>query len=230
MTERVTMLTNRRASRLIGASFIALSVGAALPAWAQDTSPAQQQTPPPGDATNLPPTSPQSQRGAGVPEGEAQTDDIVVTGFRASLNAAIAEKREAIGIVDVIKAEDIADFPDNNLAESIQRIPGVAINRDQGEGRNITVRGLGPVFTRVRINGIEGLSTTGGRTRRAAPTVAAHSISMCLRPNCSTRSRYVNRLRRMSRKARLVPPSICRLRGRWITRMISRLPVRRRWV
>jgi iron complex outermembrane receptor protein len=80
----------------------------------------------------------------------------------ASLNAAIDAKREATGIVDVIKAEDIADFPDNNLAESIQRIPGVAINRDQGEGRNITVRGLGPVFTRVRINGIEGLSTAGG--------------------------------------------------------------------
>jgi len=89
-------------------------------------------------------------------------EEIVVTGFRASLNAAIDAKREATGIVDVIKAEDIADFPDNNLAESIQRIPGVAINRDQGEGRNITVRGLGPVFTRVRINGIEGLSTAGG--------------------------------------------------------------------
>ncbi|WP_240653433.1 TonB-dependent receptor [Sphingomonas crocodyli] len=88
--------------------------------------------------------------------------EIVVTGFRQSLNSAIAAKREATGVVDVIKAEDIADFPDNNLAESIQRIPGIAINRDQGEGRNISVRGLGPIFTRVRINGIEGLSTTGG--------------------------------------------------------------------
>ncbi|MDO9490084.1 MAG: TonB-dependent receptor, partial [Sphingomonadaceae bacterium] len=100
---------------------------------------------------------------AGPATTAAETDEeIVVTGFRASLGASLAEKRLSTAIVDVIKAEDIADFPDNNLAESLQRIPGVAITRDQGEGRQITVRGLGPVFTRVRINGMEGLSTTGG--------------------------------------------------------------------
>ncbi|MBY8824182.1 TonB-dependent receptor [Sphingomonas colocasiae] len=107
----------------------------------------------------------QAQAQAQTPQADApapENEDIIVTGFRASLNAALDVKRESIGVVDVIKAEDIADFPDNNLAESIQRIPGVAINRDQGEGRNISVRGLGPIFTRVRINGIEGLSTTGG--------------------------------------------------------------------
>ena len=64
--------------------------------------------------------------------------------------------------VDTILAEDIADFPDLNLAESLQRIPGVSIARDAGEGRQITVRGLGPQFTRVRINGMEALSTAGG--------------------------------------------------------------------
>jgi len=68
--------------------------------------------------------------------------------------------------VDAIRAEDIAKFPDTNLAESLQRIPGVVIDRDAGEGRNITVRGLGADFgadfTRVRINGIEALATTGG--------------------------------------------------------------------
>jgi outer membrane receptor for ferrienterochelin and colicin len=56
----------------------------------------------------------------------------------------------------VIKAEDIAKFPDTNMAESLQRIPGVAIDREGGEGRTISVRGLNPDFTRVRINGIEG--------------------------------------------------------------------------
>ncbi len=71
-------------------------------------------------------------------------DEIVVTGYRLSLSASLNEKRNAAGVIDVIKAEDIADFPDNNLAESIQRIPGVAITRDQGEGRNISVRGLSP--------------------------------------------------------------------------------------
>jgi iron complex outermembrane receptor protein len=63
---------------------------------------------------------------------------------------------------DTILAEDIGKFPDQNLAESLQRIPGVAITREEGEGREITVRGLGPQFTRVRINGMETLTTTGG--------------------------------------------------------------------
>lgn len=91
-----------------------------------------------------------------------KTDTVVVTGYRASLESALNEKREDSGIVDVIKAEDIAKFPDTNLAEALQRISGVVIDRDAGEGRNITVRGLGLDFTRVRINNIEGLATTGG--------------------------------------------------------------------
>ncbi|WP_454715795.1 TonB-dependent receptor [Caulobacter segnis] len=92
----------------------------------------------------------------------ATVEEVVVTGFRASLANAINLKRNAAGVVDVIKAEDIADFPDANLAESIQRVPGVSISRDAGEGRSITVRGLGASFTRVRINGMEAQSTTGG--------------------------------------------------------------------
>ncbi|MFY8098345.1 MAG: TonB-dependent receptor plug domain-containing protein, partial [Allorhizobium sp.] len=97
---------------------------------------------------------------ASAGEGEAGKD-IVVTGFRSSLNAALGQKRDAVNSVDVILAEDIADFPDLNLAESIQRIPGVSIDRDNGEGRTITVRGLNPDFTRVRIIGMETLSSTG---------------------------------------------------------------------
>ena len=89
-------------------------------------------------------------------------DAVVVTGFRASLESALNKKREDNGIVDVIKAEDMAKFPDTNIAEALQRVPGVVIDRDAGEGRNITVRGLGADFTRVRINGIEALATTGG--------------------------------------------------------------------
>lgn len=90
-------------------------------------------------------------------------EEIVVTGsYRASLATALDSKRNAANAVDTIKAEDLADFPDNNLAESLQRIPGVAISRSGGEGRNISVRGLGPEYTRVRINGMEAISTTGG--------------------------------------------------------------------
>ncbi|MED5621871.1 TonB-dependent receptor [Ideonella sp. BN130291] len=87
---------------------------------------------------------------------------VEVIGMRAALESALNKKREDRGIVDVIKAEDIAKFPDTNLAESLQRVPGVVIDRDAGEGRGITVRGLGADFTRVRINGVEALTTTGG--------------------------------------------------------------------
>ncbi|MBJ7486210.1 TonB-dependent receptor [Brevundimonas sp.] len=93
-------------------------------------------------------------------EDATAVDEIVVTGFRASLAAALNIKRREAGVVDAISAEDIADFPDTNLAESIQRIPGVSIDRDAGEGRSITVRGLGSDFTRTRINGIEAQATT----------------------------------------------------------------------
>ena len=91
---------------------------------------------------------------------------VVVTGFRGSLAAAIETKREDNAIVDAITAEDIADFPDLNLAESLQRVPGVQIDRDGGEGRTINVRGLSSEFVRVRLNGLEALATTGGRDGR----------------------------------------------------------------
>jgi iron complex outermembrane receptor protein len=89
-------------------------------------------------------------------------EEVVVTGYRQSLSVALDEKRAATGAIDAIRAEDIADFPDLNLAESIQRVPGVSIARDGGEGRQISVRGLGPQFTRVRINGMEAMSANGG--------------------------------------------------------------------
>ena len=94
---------------------------------------------------------------------EQEIEVITVTGgFRGSLASALNQKRFETGATDTIKAEDIADFPDLNLAESLQRLPGVAISRVAGEGRQISVRGLGPDFTRVRINGMEAQSTSGG--------------------------------------------------------------------
>lgn len=96
-------------------------------------------------------------------QAEEQIEVISVVGsFRGSLASALNQKRFETGATDTIKAEDIADFPDLNLAESLQRIPGVAISRVAGEGRQISVRGLGPDFTRVRINGMEAQSTSGG--------------------------------------------------------------------
>jgi TonB-dependent receptor len=95
-------------------------------------------------------------------QGGQDADEIVVTGFRGSLAKALNVKRSEAAAVDTILAEDIGKFPDLNLSESIQRIPGVALARDGGEGRQITVRGLGPQFTRVRINGMEALTSAGG--------------------------------------------------------------------
>jgi TonB-dependent receptor len=100
--------------------------------------------------------------GGAIAQETKGLESVVVTGMRASLESALNSKRNDNGIVDVIKAEDMGKFPDSNLAESLQRIPGVVIDRDAGEGRSITVRGLGQDFTRVRINGIEALATTGG--------------------------------------------------------------------
>jgi TonB-dependent receptor len=86
--------------------------------------------------------------------------DIVVTGYRESVAKAQQIKKNATGSQDVILAQDIAAFPDQNLAEALQRIPGVAITRDSGEGRQISLRGLGADFTRTQLNGMEVLTNT----------------------------------------------------------------------
>ena len=87
----------------------------------------------------------------------AQQDDvieeIVVKGIRGSLTSSMNTKRDAGGIVDAITAEDIGKFPDTNLAESLQRITGVSIDRSRGEGSKVTVRGFGPEFNLVTLNG-----------------------------------------------------------------------------
>lgn len=88
-----------------------------------------------------------------TPESPQASDDIVVTGIRASLRASLDIKRDAQGVVDAISAEDIGKFPDTNLAESLQRITGVSIDRNSGEGSTVTVRGFGPDFNLVLLNG-----------------------------------------------------------------------------
>ena len=91
----------------------------------------------------------------------APVENVVVNGFRSSLEQSLDMKRQALDSSDSIMAEDIAKFPDLNVSESLQRIPGITLARDQGEGRQISVRGLNSTFTRVRINGMEALATTG---------------------------------------------------------------------
>lgn len=84
---------------------------------------------------------------------DADGNEIIVSGIRASLERSMDIKRESTGVVDAISAEDIGKFPDTNLAESLQRVPGVSINRVNGEGSQVTVRGFGPQFNLVTVNG-----------------------------------------------------------------------------
>lgn len=86
-------------------------------------------------------------------EATDDTEVIQVRGIRGSLQASTAIKRESMGVVDAISAEDIGKFPDTNLAESLQRITGVSISRSNGEGSQVTVRGFGAENNMVTLNG-----------------------------------------------------------------------------
>jgi TonB-dependent receptor len=87
-------------------------------------------------------------------DGQPVIEELVVTGIRGSLKNSMDVKRDSQGVVDALSAEDIGKFPDTNLAESLQRITGVSIDRnDFGEGSKVTVRGFGPDFNVVTLNG-----------------------------------------------------------------------------
>ncbi|WP_262408614.1 TonB-dependent receptor [Sphingomonas sp. JC676] len=101
----------------------------------QDAAPAQQ------DAT-------QAQQ-----DEATQAGDIVVTGYRQSIEQSLSRKREANAFVDVITAEDVGKFPDKNVADSLQRVPGVIIDRDGGEGSRVSIRGLSSDLTLTELNG-----------------------------------------------------------------------------
>ncbi|GFD86922.1 TonB-dependent receptor [Alteromonas sp. KUL150] len=89
---------------------------------------------------------------------ETVIEEINVNGIRGSLNLSRQEKRNEKQVTDVIVAQDISRYPDRNLAESMQRIPGMSITREAGEGRQVVLRGLDPDFTLVTINGMPVLS------------------------------------------------------------------------
>jgi len=124
----------------------------------------------------------------GVPLAQAQEDDaaleeVVVMGIRGSLQRSMDVKRDAQGVVDAISAEDIGKMPDTNLAESLQRITGVSIDRQNGEGSRVTVRGFGPDYNVVTLNGrqmpaanIEATNASASRSYDFA-NLAAESVS-----------------------------------------------------
>jgi len=158
--------TNMRRAGTIAALLLAST---AWPALAQDAGAPQAGAPTQSSSSTATtsPTAP-TQDGAGATQptqiddaGQAPADpsasgneDIVVTGFRASLQSQADAKRNSVGFSDSIFAEDIGKFPDTNIAESVNRIPGVTIGREvTGEGTSVAIRGLGTSFTRVLLNG-----------------------------------------------------------------------------
>ena len=129
--------------------------------------------------------------------GAAPIEEIVVRGIRGSLTTSMNRKRNAQGVVDAITSEDIGKFPDTNLAESLQRIPGVSIDREIGEGARVTVRGVGPDFNLVTLNGrqmpassIEDTIASNSRAfdfaNLASESIAAVEVYKTSRPSIPT--------------------------------------------
>ncbi len=121
-------------------------------------------------------------------QAQEAIEEIVTVGIRGSLQSSMIQKRDSQGVSDGIISEDIGKFPDTNLAESLQRITGVSIDRTEiGEGSRVTVRGVGPNFNLVTLNGrqmpgttIEGGSASSSRSfdfaNLASESVAAINI------------------------------------------------------
>ncbi|MGV6806730.1 MAG: TonB-dependent receptor [bacterium] len=117
-------------------------------------------------------------------EDERVIEEVVIYGIKNSLLDAIEMKRNAVGVMDAISAEDFGKFPDGNLAESLARAPGIAIDRSNVEGQKIAVRGFGPEFNLVTLNGRQMPTVKGqyggGRSFNfgdiASPGVAALEI------------------------------------------------------
>jgi TonB-dependent receptor len=127
-SKRTTKGVALRAAFLGGASTLALCAFAA-PTFAQDAAP------------------------AAAPAAKDDSTVVVVTGIRASLQRSMNIKKNSDGVVDGISAEDIGKYPDTNLADSLQRVTGVSINRVNGEGQQITVRGFGPGYNMTTVDG-----------------------------------------------------------------------------
>lgn len=103
-------------------------------------------------------------------------EEVVITGIKASMQRAMDIKRDAKGVVEAISAEDIGKFPDTNLAESLQRISGVSIDRQNNEGSKITVRGFGSDFNLVTLNGRQ-MPTNGSSRSFEFSDLAAETVS-----------------------------------------------------
>ncbi|ROQ19675.1 TonB-dependent receptor [Marinimicrobium koreense] len=91
-------------------------------------------------------------------------EEVLVTGIRQSYTSALDRKREAGTMMDSLVAEDISEFPDKNIGEALQRISGIQLNRDMGEGTSVSVRGVESGLVRVELNGVTAMGMGGSRS------------------------------------------------------------------
>jgi len=143
----------RRSNFLAGAAVLALALGVSTPAAAQD-----QPDPSDEESQDVNPVSPNS---AGQDTGEGE--EIVVTGFRGSVENAVNTKRESTSIVEVVSAEEIGKLPDVSIAEALGRLPGLATQRINGRSSVLSIRGLGPDLSTALLNGREQVTTSDNR-------------------------------------------------------------------
>ena len=122
----------------VGTLALAAATAYSAPAFAQDTS------------ANAPTTD--------------DSTTVVVTGIRKGIQDAITAKKKNSSIIEAVSAEDIGKLPDNSIAESIGRLPGIAAQRDKGRAQTLSIRGLGPDFTVTTLNGREQASTNDNRS------------------------------------------------------------------
>lgn len=109
--------------------------------------------------TEAPAEAPAPEQGKREQEKSNVLDQVVITGLASSVESSLSQKKRATAMVEAITAEDMGKFPDLNLSESLQRVPGVTLERNNvGDGSAINLRGLGPQFTLVTVNGMEGVS------------------------------------------------------------------------
>ncbi|RZZ84761.1 TonB-dependent receptor [Pseudoxanthomonas winnipegensis] len=133
--------------QLLALAIAASCAAASAPGWAQ-----QAATPAPANAA--PADAPQTDASqTGAPQQATDLDKVTVTGYRYSIEQSLDQKREANAVVEVVTAEDVGKFPDKNVADALQRVPGVIITRDGGEGKNVSVRGLSSELTLTELNG-----------------------------------------------------------------------------
>jgi len=178
MAIQITTQRSRKAAMLIGASAAVLVFGVASPAVAQTATP--ETAAPQPDATVQ---QAATQSGTTAPSGDQNaaavtdtaTQDIVVSGVRASLQSAQNIKRNSDQVVDSIVAEDIGKLPDRNIAEALQRISGVQIQRNYGEGSTVAIRGLTQV--RTELNGRDIFTASGTKNSLSLEDVPSELLA-----------------------------------------------------